>query len=154
MKEYEDIFNTNLNNNELQNSNDVNNLDNNVDTTQYNNFTGYSDQIRNDLEVKDEVISNEIVEEPIKENNVYSVEQPITNKEPDTQYTPMEHPDAKIVLNKVEESEEQTDAEEVEDINIIEEFKSNKSLLFVLGIGIVILVTIVAIPFISKIIGY
>ena len=64
----------------------------------------------------------------------------------------MEHPDAKIVLNKEVEENKKVDPE-IENMKVMDELKSNSSLKFVLLLGIVLLIIIFAIPYVSELLG-
>ena len=65
---------------------------------------------------------------------------------------PMENPSAKIVLNKAEEEEEQNELEE--DIaSVKESLKSNQALKLALILGLLFLIVIIALPYLSKLLG-
>ena len=67
-------------------------------------------------------------------------------------YNPMEHPDAKIILNKNVEEEKEVDPE-LSEMKIGETLKENSSLRFVIILGIIILIAIIAIPYVSQLLG-
>ena len=63
---------------------------------------------------------------------------------------PMEHPDAKITLNRKEEI--RSNEEVADEIRV--SLKENSTLKFVFGLGIVLLIALLAIPYLSKLIMY
>ena len=63
---------------------------------------------------------------------------------------PMEHPDAKITLNRKEEI--RSNEEAADEIRV--SLKENSTLKFVFGLGIVLLIALLAIPYLSKLIMY
>lgn len=94
---------------------------------------------------------NESVE-PVMPVEEISLQEP--NKTMENNYNPMEHPDAKIVLNKNIDEEETKEVDpEIKNMKVIDELKSNKSLMFVLILGVLLLVVIFAIPYVSELLG-
>lgn len=87
---------------------------------------------------------------PVEE--VVIEEQNDNNEENANNYNPMEHPDAKIVLNKNVEETKEVDPE-LESMKIAQELKSNSSLKFVIILGILLLIVIFALPYLSELLG-
>lgn len=95
-----------------------------------------------------------VAEEPIY-NNVAPVEQPYDDSvkgevplepsvETNTNYNPGENPSAKVVLNKCEE----TVTENIRHEDIKVDLKGNKSLWYVLGLGLLLLIVILLLPYV------
>ena len=86
----------------------------------------------------------------LNDNDIENVQTDNITKE--NGYNPMEHPDAKIVLNKNVEEEKEVDSE-LSEMKIGETLKENSSLRFVIILGIIILIAIIAIPYVSQLLG-
>ena len=132
----------------------LNDLENNIDKQyteelDFSNLQEEIDKAKNavnpvplepNYEVPEEVQSVPL--EPNYEQEVKNVEiEQLNTKE----YNPGENPNAKVVLNKTEEVKDET---KKEDIKL--DLKSNKSLMFVLGLGLFLLIIVFLIPYITK----
>jgi len=132
----------------------LNDLENNIDKQyteelDFSNLQEEIDKAKNavnpvplepNYEVPEEVQSVPL--EPNYEQEVKDVEV----EEPNTkEYNPGENPNAKVVLNKTEDIKEEI---KKEDIKL--DLKSNKSLMFVLGLGLFLLIIVFLIPYITK----
>ena len=123
----------------------------------------YEEQVEKETEVMEENSSEEQVSnvfadmpennvEPIVEQNVFeeiktaSIESTETTSEILNKEV-LEHPDAKITLKK--EEEEVIDKSEIEELKNVK-LSDNSSLRFVLILGIILLVIIFLIPYVSK----
>lgn len=101
---------------------------------------------------KESVVTDENNVEPIVEQNVFeeiktaSIESTETTSEILNKEV-LEHPDAKITLKK--EEEEVIDKSEIEELKNVK-LSDNSSLRFVLILGIILLVIIFLIPYVSK----
>ena len=123
-----------------------NNVDNSNQLSENNNGT--------ETPVYNNVVEPESVEETPVYNNVENNGGGITEEEMKELATaePMENPSAKIVLNKAEEEEEQNELEE--DIaSVKESLKSNQALKLALILGLLFLIVIIALPYLSKLLG-
>ena len=66
----------------------------------------------------------------------------------------MEHPDARIVLNKnVDVAEEEKVDPEIKNMKVMNELKSNKSLMFVLVLGVILFIVVLVLPYFSELLG-
>jgi len=108
----------------------------------------------NVIETVQETVAPEVpvYNEPVEPVKPVELAEITENSNEVNNYNPMEHPDAKIVLKKEVEETKEIDPE-LEDVKIMKELVGNKSLLFVLGLGIVLLVVIFALPYLTKTFG-
>lgn len=84
------------------------------------------------------IYDNVAPEEPLYDDSIKEETETPLNK-----YTPGENPSAKVVLNKTEEVEE----EQINHKDIKVDLKGNKSLWFVVGIGVFLLIIIFLLPY-------
>ena len=130
----------------------LNDLENNIDKqyTEELDFSNLQEEIDNAKNTVNSVPlepnyeeSEEVHSVPLEPNYEQEVkdEEPVTKKV----YNPGENPNAKVVLNKTEDIKEEI---KKEDIKL--DLKSNKSLMFVLGLGLFLLIIVFLIPYITK----
>ena len=127
-----------------------------VEPTEVNNVFG-----ENVVETTEEVINplipdySESVEPLMPVEEVVVEESEVSTQETkETNYNPMEHPDARIVLNKnVDVAEEEKVDPEIENMKVMNELKSNKSLMFVLVLGVILFIVVLVLPYFSELLG-
>ena len=101
----------------------------------------YEDSVNNEPVLEETVQPEQTVEQEMEEVSSEHVSSENLNKEV------LEHPDAKITLNK--EEEEVLDKKELEELKNVK-LSDNSSLKFVLILGVLLLIFIFLIPLISK----
>lgn len=101
----------------------------------------YEDSVNNEPVSEETVQPEQTVEQEMEEVSSEHVSSENLNKEV------LEHPDAKITLNK--EEEEVIDKKELEELKNVK-LSDNSSLKFVLILGVLLLIFIFLIPLISK----